>query len=489
MKSTVIYEKFKFLFLVLLIITSMVQVGILWEYDRFPISFLWTFLGNNGSRPEVDINDAGDELFTPCKMVISEGKRYSLVDTDTEDFEDLWAEAKTYISDTVLSKDSVPEKSDKKWSKLILKEGVIFEFNTEMRLSLIAAFLNKTVSPSAPGGIDKLAIMPNEDYNGQNTVYISYGGAVYKYVLPFKKWSKYDFLDKITQYRDNKDKYHFDIVYKYFGAETNLNENILIGLQSTSEQSYYKMRDISCVTPETILSTPENNTSVIAEKILGKHQEPLFEVSGPNNGIIELEDLNSRYTFDTGKGMLEYTYRPGLQDDDKGNTGAALVEAYKFINRIRNNVIPGVKIHISGIKGKDSSGYYEFNFDYTVNGIPVYFVKNEGTELENAITVKANGGGVAGCRWLIRDIKTISEPKDYNVYYDDYLYEQMTERNAIVGDKNKKNTVTDISFAYVVENQGQHDSMAPSWFVRYNNIDFISLPQYGVYKIQTNYTE
>ena len=73
--SRVRRERFKSYILALLIVSSIIQVGILWEYQNhgFPISFLMPIFAGSGSNAS-DISEVSrQEYFVPFRIIVSNG--------------------------------------------------------------------------------------------------------------------------------------------------------------------------------------------------------------------------------------------------------------------------------------------------------------------------------------------------------------------------------------------------------------------------------
>ena len=100
-------ERLKFYILILLIITSLVQLGILWSYQNQGLPFNFMYLFNN-NQTSVDYSQPMRDFFSPYKVIISEGFDSSkwILNKNDNNYKDLWKIAKFYIGSVFKMKSS-----------------------------------------------------------------------------------------------------------------------------------------------------------------------------------------------------------------------------------------------------------------------------------------------------------------------------------------------------------------------------------------------
>jgi regulatory protein YycH of two-component signal transduction system YycFG len=170
-------EKVKSIILVILILTSLVQVGILWVYQshRFPFSFFSTVFGRNSIEDNTDIEQkARKEVLIPYRIIVSNGNNvHWLLKENEEIFHILWDEGLEYVK-RALSEGGGQIVDFNIWDKLVVSKSFAFEFKKGIKSNLVKWFLNIPIASSAEHSesIRKIMILPDEDINKNNTLYI-----------------------------------------------------------------------------------------------------------------------------------------------------------------------------------------------------------------------------------------------------------------------------------------------------------------------------
>jgi hypothetical protein len=431
-------EALKSYLLMLLVATSIIQVGILWNNDDhgFPFNIFTTFFAADETSMANSDSEARDIIFAPYRIVASNGSEHShwMVDKDSDQYGELWSDAKLYLKE-ILKQKQPQAVSAGEWGKLAEKKAFIFEFKTGIGIDLAKWFLDSTSSVAAePSNILKICIYPDGDLNNKNTVYILDGEKVYKYTIPFIKNSlKKDGYDRIISSLEEDGKLRKYSVVGEFDSKGLLfiNPDILVSIVGTKSYCY---PSINISIPEKISNLNDTSGSGLEDiegALLGKDQERISYDRSVDNNTVTLKNQDSIYKVYTD-GLLEYKYMPETGVSAKGSAAEAFRAAYSFISGIKGRLIPDVDIYLSGIA--DSTGTdgqsrsYEFTFDYSAENSTVLLdigaAGKDGRPVKNAITIKANRERVIESRWMVLSFEPAAELILYDIdfvrFYNDF---------------------------------------------------------------------
>ena len=458
-------ERFKLYILFLLIITSFIQVGILWYYQnqRDPTNFL---LGFSIHKNEA-VYDIG--YFKPYRVVVTEGYEnpHWIIDEGHEFYSLLWDEARVYISN-LLTKKSISHQGEynrEYWGEVVIKKSFVFEFKTNISTELLAAFLN--INPDSdfkPGGIYKMAILPSENINRNLTLYVYNGISVNKYIMPFEQKGLHinDYDHIISQlYEEDSDGYNVvkeyisNYVYDY------LSPDVLIVAKGNS---FREFESLICSVPDKIKNTSTNEELVeIAKSILGEDHDGYMKNIDVYD-VIVFQNLSNMYRI-YRDGLLEYRYLYVIDNNDKGSESEALNKALNFIKSREELISPEIDIYLAGIT--KNQNYYTFTFDYKYGDRPVslddYKINNrDGKSLNHAITIDVNSKRVLNCYWLLKDFKKGNEKLHLNVKFE-YMFEDVFAINRGL-DRNKF-SIRDINVVYDIEYATESLGLKPVWCI------------------------
>lgn len=463
-------EKLKTYILVVLVVTSIIQVGILWDYQShgFPTNFLTVFFNTINAVSADSPEKAREEFFSPYRIIASNGSQsHWLIDRDDEFFSQLWYEAESYLSRSLDTKPvlTLPYED---WGDLVTRKVFVFEFKNNINMDLIKWFLDKSKIESAlVTGVHKIIIAPWDDVDENIiTIYILDSKGIYKYAMRFNS-SEADgeFYDKLLSDLESSRKYkqrqywvikEFDPSMKKLGS---LDPDILCAVPDSPRYRGYNK--LSWSVPSGI-----SDLKYMAEAVLGNEMVS-FDRSIDIYDTVVFKTTDNIYRI-YKDGLLEYKYIPGVQDGDRGNAGSAFLNAFRFINRIKKNLVSGADIYLSGVEKRGGS-VYRFTFDYMVDDVPV--VMNYGPRgkdsmpVTNAIVITANGRRVLKCRWMLKHFKLENETGDYDVYLDTLSSSVNLSRLA----------ADDITVSYVVESD-KGRNMDPSWVVEKHGGEILVVP-------------
>lgn len=474
-------EIVKSLILALLILTSLIQVGILWNQKNhgLPISFFTRLFLPAGVTSE-DVDKSKGDYLQPYKIIVSEGldDNQWLIDRKNKYYEKLWSDARLYISDILSPKQGLKRSempySEEVWSGIAAeKKGFVFEFKSNLGPSLLSWFDTSSSGSSNDAllGIHKMIVLPWEDLNyNSNTIYLldSDAGKIYKYTISTDKKHL------------NKDLY--EEIFKDLAKNTNLRSyRVIKSVMPDARKKPFPIRDdiliistgpkhvslpeITCYIPNTI-DGRDISLEELANGILGSDKDN-FDFSVDVMDTKVFRNVNNTFRL-YSDGVLDYRYLTAVEASDKGSINDAMKNALLFISK-RKGMLSGVDhIYLSGInKGVDN--YYEFTFDYCVGGMPVQFnfkpkLKDDGPLL-NAITIRANSKRVLSCWWIMRSFRQSKETNEFNLRFE-YMMDVMFEQNAELKDKINELYIEDIDLCYEVKTGMSEKNIGPAWIIK-----------------------
>lgn len=466
-------EKIKTYILLTLIVTSIIQVGILWDYQNhgFPTNFLTPIFNRINSVTANSPEKARQKYFAPYRIVICNGgESHWLIDRKEDVFSDLWDEGMYYLSSVLSLKPTATLPLDR-WGSIITRKSIAYEFKSSIDINLLKWFLNNNSSESRNraeqtplDGIYKIAFTPWENVNQTfNTVYIMDEHKIYKYSIEFNPKGKArkeygelnDMLMQSSKYalREYRVAEELDPSRKMELVD----RDILFVVTGPRHRSF---KSLSWYVPDKLSSLVD-----MADIVLG-NEKSTFNRSRDIYDDIVFKTIDNIYRI-YDDGLLEYKYIPGSLEGDRGEIGDAFLQAFRFINGIEKHLVSGVDIYLSGVKRHED--IYEFIFDYMAGEIPVVMDLERGTKnnrpIRNAIVIKANGKRIVECTWIMRHFQQSSEAHNYNVYFED-----------LTSDTNITHLdIDDIVFSYVV-NSTEANDQGPYWVIERLSGDLMLKP-------------
>jgi hypothetical protein len=458
-------------------------MGILSVYQshRSPFNFFSTaFSKSNISVDRVDIEQrAREEIFIPYRIVVSNNSNsHWLLEEDDELFHSLWGECMEYIKNALSNGGGKPLDPNT-WEKLVVSESIRFEFKNGIKSSLIRWFLNipQSSSQEQSENIHKIIVLPSEDINQNNTIYILTEKNLYKYVIPFKKNAmvKSDYRNIIKKLESDRRLIKYNLVLE---IDPNKQWPFKIPSDTLCVVSGLKYKEYSSFIYS--LGIKDLDIEEKAAIILGNEKESYDRYIIDDYDTLVFKSLNNTYKLHSD-GLLEYKYTPGAAEQDRGDMGEAFEKAYTFINRIKDFFLgSGMKIYLTCVS-ESNPYYFEFVFNYMANGCPVYLnYKLQGSSsdrenkgnLRNAITVGVDSKRIIGCDWLLMNIDRDMERREYNVYFQDMLDE--------ISQKYGKQELTDFAIestvvGYLIDSR-YGKKIKPVWVVEKPNADFYYIP-------------
>jgi len=427
-------NKLKNFLLISLILTCIIQVGILWDFNAhgFPFNFVRAFRESMASVPE-SVKKMQTELFTPKRIIVSTGAYQSnwIINKEGESqsiFKDLWEDTKIYLKNIITDENIVSSKaSDEKWSEIVQKKSISIEFDTPMSQDMIGYFIGKKVKSNIGAAIVKIVIAPwdSDSYNSNVIYLLDSNSRVYKYIISMSDKSlKREYYDaKIDDL--SKQQQQGNIRNYMIFSESKIKVSYPIRqdmLVSVYGSKYDKIGQLNVSIPDNFKVTQGAKLFDIEKKfegILGSDKDS-YDIFTDTKGTVTLKNLENIYRIYTN-GILEYK-KTGSISGEKGTKDQAFINSMAFVEKI--GLVPdNVQVYLSGIE--EMRDRYRFTFDYKVANLPIYFDvglpgKNDDRIL-NSIVIESNDSGTLSCWWIVRNIEPLKDKKQYNVNFSDIL--------------------------------------------------------------------
>jgi hypothetical protein len=472
-------EKFKTIILVILILASLIQVEILWVHQNHkpPFRFLVNVFGKNDINNNADIEQkAREEILIPNRIVISNGNNaHWLLKEDDEKFYTLWDEALDYLK-RALKEGGGQTLGFDVLERLIVSRSFVFEFKEGIKSSLIKWFFDTTGSSYIEyfENIQKVILYPEEDINKNNTLYILTDKNLYKYTYPFSKagMSKKDYGEIIRGLESNKNLIRYNIVKEIDPNKQwpfKIPPGVLCVIKNPQYKKYYPITYS--------FGGKDTDVEEKAKIILGDEKESFDRYIIDKYNTLVFKNLNNTYRL-YNDGLLEYKYLLGVSEQDKGDIGNAFKKVYTFINRIKSYLLGyDANIYLVDVK-ENNPNYYEFVFDYVVDGYPVYidykpkYRDNSSDNIKNAITIKVDNKRIIEIEWLLMGISKNKDEKEYNIYFQ-YVLDEIPKKYG--KEKIIDFAVENIIIGYLI-NSSYGTAIDPVWIIEKPDKSYYYVP-------------
>jgi len=432
-------EKLKKFLLIGLIMSSIMQVGILWDFSTHGLpSYFFRAFQDRVAPVSASIKKMKAELFSPKRIIVSTGASNWIVskEGDTQDvYKALWDDAKDYISKIIAGEDienvTMP---DEKWSDIVLLKSIGIELDTPLSQDMIGYFLDSKVKNSSGAVFVKFVIAPwdSVNYNSTTVYLLDSNMHVYKYSLAMsQKNLKREFydaeLEKLNKLQDQEAIRNY-MVFSESKIKLSypIRQDMLV---SAYGDKYDKLGQIDVTIPENFHIAPGSKLLDVESKlggILGRDGDS-YDIFTDAMGTVTMKNLNNQYRVYTD-GVLEYK-KTGNLTGDKGSKEQAFKNAMSFVEKL--GLIPdNVQVYLSGIE--ETRDRFKFKFDYKAANVPIYFDigldgKN-GDKIQNAIIIESNNDDALSCYWVVRNIELVKDKKkQYNVNFSDTLDKTFVE--------------------------------------------------------------
>ena len=484
------------------------QVGILWDFINhgLPFNFLSAFLPKDdiGAITEAELKE---NSFKPYRIIVSEGydeSHWLLSEEKKEgsDYSLLLGELKSYLMDIgnakTIGKPVLLEDTEKQWDRVIQGKVFIFEYKTNIKLSLLSQFLTGVgYTGDESMGAYRIVISPWEDINEHtNTVYIldeeSGNKKLFKYSIPMvsKKFIRSDYeeiIKKLNKSTTENTVRSYSIFKEVNPGESSqflfpVRKDIPVVMYGGK---YEVFPNINSNVPKAFESKKEYTVEELkskAEIILGSERHN-YDLSEDIYGNIVFKNLNSMYRI-YEDGILEYRYLSEFTEFDKGNETTAFEKAMEFI--IKAKLLPqDAEIYLSSIQ-YDLKDRYRITFDYRMGDLPVFYNYNlkgkdisyPGSVINNAITIEVNSKRVLNCWWMIRSFDAIKDgKKQYNILFSEFMDLALSKEYYASLKNDPEFSIKDIDIRYEITNTTENGQrVEPSWIITTEKGKYYPIP-------------
>jgi len=462
-------ERIKTYTILLLILTSIIQVGILWSYQNhgLPINFLIGIFTKTGSVFLNKDTISNEELFVPYRISLSDGNEsHWIISKNDDKFITLWDDAKAYLKDALKLGKPQQTLPVEEWGEIVTKRGLIYEFKSDISNNLLRWFMDMTGSlQSDTQGIHKMMLLPRKDLTENYiTLYILDSARISKYVLPVVggRIDFHKYKDLFTKYEQSKGKDNTELaITKDMGLSKSfpINPDILGVVRGSKFRRY---NSINFDIPDKL-----SNQEEMARDLLGSEKDS-YDSYTDFHGTVVFKNLNNIYRI-YADGFLEYEYIPGIGTSEKGDITKAFANSLAFLSRIGRVLTTQADIYLSGIAETHNS--YRFTFDYKIQDYPIqidYIGKGKYNEaVTNAIVIEANSQRIIRGYGVLKNIEFSKEAAYYNVNMGDLM-------NNFELDLSEQ-YINDMTVAYVIKTD-EEKNLKPVWLIEIKDAESITVP-------------
>lgn len=463
-------ERIKFIVLIVLVITSMMQLGILWFFQNheIPTNILQAFFQKPTTQKETQIKN----YFLPYRIVASEGfdEAHFVLSPGRKDYQVLWDEVTSYIRDILIEGKpvSVVQYSTDEWAKLTGKESFIFEFNAPISTKIVRGFLNLTaVSNNEPLYFQRIIILPNDDVNNDIAVYIYDTAKIFKYKLKVHSsgLGRADYEALLEKLKGEPGSQKFGILKEIFPvskkAPFQVRPDVPVAL---GDMRQMKFEHIIAKYPEFIVKEGTNTNEDIslgARLILGSDKES-YDLGMDSKRTIIFKNISNIYRI-YSDGWLEYQYLLAGEETGKGDELAAFRKALEFIS-YKKNCIGDPDIVFLGSSSEKDKNYYTFSFGYSYKGKLIQISRENNRFSQNeAIIIKSNGNKTIEAKWLMRRIEISSKQEtEYAIAFDETISNIFVNNPQL---EKKTFSIEDAYYGYNMDDFKDNQELNPSWIV------------------------
>ncbi|NMA32968.1 MAG: hypothetical protein GX940_00230 [Clostridiaceae bacterium] len=417
-------ERLKTILIIVLIITGLLQIGILWSYQNqgSPFSFLLPLFSK---EIQVSNESIREKLFVPNRLVVSNGENDYWIISENQDFHGKFFSEVVAGLSKIATGSTQLSVSDEKWESIVTRRGIIVDFGFSMEPDLLGWFLGTGSPVQDIPRFSKLMVRRDIVREDMGTIYIrSADGTVYS--TDQVRFEQAANLSNVINRLEEGSRNKYRRYKTLSGSRLNKAEDEPDILYVVASPRYWPYKVLSANLP-----AEADDEETLARAILGE-EEGRYNKYTYNGDMIQYTYGSNIYRY-YSDGYLTYRYL-GSADTGGAKASEALMNTYKFIARANGPQGPGTEIVLSSVERK-VGGIYEFCFDYRVDGLAVIteYMKKDGSgeKQDHAIRILADSKRVLECDWLIRNFK-IERTRNYN----DRLLELLANENILWRDIN-----------------------------------------------------
>lgn len=417
-------ERLKTVLIIVLVLTGLLQVGILWSYQSqgTPFSFLLALFS---SDIQVSDETIREKLFVPEKLVISNGENDYWIIAENHDYYDRFLD-EVFSGLSGIAEGNVELRvSGEKWEDIVTRRGIIVDFGFTLEPDLLGWFLGTGSPVQDIPRFSRLVARRDIIREDTGTFYIrGADGTVYS--TGSVRYGQAANLTNVISKLEEGSRNRYRRYKTLSGSKLNKPGDEPDILYVVASPRYWPYRIVSADLP-----AEADNEETLAKTILGE-EEGRYNKYTYDGDMVQYTYGSNIYRY-YSDGYLTYRYL-GSADTSRVKASEALMNAYKFIARANGPQGQEAEIVLSSVERK-AGGVYEFGFDYRIGGLLVrteYETKDgSGSKLEHAIRILADSKRVLECDWLIRSFRT-ERTRNYN----DRLLELLAEENILLRDIN-----------------------------------------------------
>lgn len=462
-------EVLKSQILLILIITSVVQIGIHWNMQTrgLPFPLITQFFSDNGrkSNTKMDIDLFKEQYFRPQNIMVSVSTTHFRMYESDPQYDKVWEDVReNYIPDMIKKRPNKIVSKDQ-WSTITGSRCVRIDFDINWPSSIVY-LLEETKPGDIKGfdGIKSIVIMPMADVNETvNTVYVYDENQIYQYSIDIGKHylpkRYYSDLEKVSQ---NKPGLRLLPTVSNFTSDN----DIYVSLDKEKGRSFSVL---NAQIPESLILNRYNiENDIIQENILLNQKESFSVNYIDESDYAMFTDTENLYRL-YNDGLLEYKYIP-TDTSAAGDISTAFKHAVTFIEQ-RRHLIGSADISLTEIN--KHGNYYEMKFIYKTESIPIYYSVNGQEKITHPIVIKANEKRIIECKWTIRSFNASNKKQRYNVDFADLLNNQIVSiYPEILKDKNRYFERIESGYVFYLTDT-DYKTIPPSWVIGIEERDYL----------------
>ena len=462
-------ERIKNRILIILIVASVIQLGIHWNMQTqgLPFHFIGGIFATNGRTTNLDVESLREQYFSPKAIMVSISTSYWKLDERDPQFEKIWGDIRdNYLPSIVKQKpDKVLPKEE--WAAITGGRCIRIDLDTIWPSEIIYWLAEaKPFDNKGFEGIKSIVITPQQDVNESvNTVFIFDEKQIYQYQVDIKnvylaKRYYTNLADEIST--RNKPTLRLLSLVSNFTSD----KDIFVALNDGNGSAFSAIN--TRIPDEIVLNRDNIENYNIQGNILLDQKESLSASYTDYSGYVMFTDTENLYRL-YDDGFLEYKYIPSISSN-QDNISAAFKHAVTFLEQ-RRHLVGEAQIFLKSISKENN--YYKMEFDYKLEGVPIYYTENREYEISSPITIKANSERILECRWVIRYFTQFDKSINYNMNFADLLNKQILSAYPEILES-KDRFFKRIEPGYIFElNDSDSVLLAPNWIISTDSKNYI----------------
>jgi hypothetical protein len=387
--------------------------------------------------------DAKEIILNPYRATLCNGEEHYVIPRNGEEFANIKEASFIFYKEILSQRAQKRDISLDTWNSMVSKPSILLEFKVPMTQEVIKwAVENYSTNTSTPNDVQKMLIIPKDGMNVGLYVQSSSNETFYytskDIGTPVMEENFSKAFTAIDADNNNVIKY---ATINEFGADG------FPGFKGDVMGNIYGSRSTIFRNFKYEVPFPHRGPE-IANTVLGDDINSYSRSNEEGGDLLVFKNFSNLYRFHSD-GIMDYSYIPTANVQDKGDIYAALSNAMNFVLRIKSNLLDEPELYLSGLSQDDSS--YRFTFDYIHFDYPVYFshktkLMGEVVEQSNAVVIRANSKRVITCSWALVDIYRGTEIRNLQTAFD-----TIDAKNIF------SMTVSDISIAYHFDMNSDRD--------------------------------